>query len=168
MNVKHGLKFLTVIILLVGFISSCKDKKNNDPTPTQVQLEKLAGSYKTTSTKTWTVQSVTFNSTEDRTAEWAGLGFTLSLSTDGANHSYTTANAFSPGPWPASGTWSFGGTVDNPNVNLLLRDNQLEMASSVNVDATTLTLVFIFDDTVHSGGRTEAVNGEYIFTFTAP
>jgi len=165
MNLKYGIKFFTVIFLLMGFLSGCKDKKKNDPTPAQVQLEKLAGSYKTTSTKTWAIQSVHYNSTQDRTADWTG--FTLSLSTDGSNHSFSTSGAFSPGPWPTSGTWTYGGTADNPNVNLLIRDDQLEMASSVNIDATTLTLVFTFDDTLHSGGRVEAVNGEYIFKFTA-
>ena len=160
-TIKHLLLFSSLMIILLG----CPDKNTPEPSSAELQLEKLTGAYNSSSSKTWGTTSVKFGGTEDRTADWAN--FTITISTNGSGiNNYSTANAFSPGPWPASGTWSFGGTADNPNINQVVRgEDGLEIA--VAVDGTTLTLTFTFDDTVHAGGRAEAVNGEYVFSMTA-
>ena len=153
----------TLIYLLapaIIFLAACKGPGNPDPTAAEAQLEKIVGAYNTASSKTWTVESVTFGGSEDRTTDWKT--FSLTASTNGSGtHNYTTSNAYSPGPWPASGTWTFGGTTETPNINLIVRDGNLDIA--VTVSDVSLTLTFTYNDQVHNGGRTEAVNGEYVF-----
>ena len=144
------LSTLATILLLatLPITQSCKDPGQGTPTAEEQQIEKL--------TKTWTVESVTFGGSEDRTTDWSG--FTLTVT---GNQGYSTTNAFSPGPWPASGTWSFATTGGTADINKVLRDDGLEIA--ITVSATSLTMTFTYDDTTHQGGRTEAVNGEYVF-----
>lgn len=154
-----------VFVSLLMVINACRPDPTPDPTAAELQLEKLTGSYNSSSSKTWTTSSVMFDGSEDRTDDWNGFSLTISTSGTLSNNSYSTAGAVSPGPWPSSGSWSFGGTEDNPNINQVVRNDGLEIA--VNVSGTSLTLTFTFDDSQHSGGRVEAVNGEYIFTLTS-
>ena len=129
-------------------------------------MERLTGDYKKGSSKTWSVTEVIFNGSEDRTSTWAG--FTITHTTTGGvggTHSYSSVNGVSGGPWPSGGSWEFGGTVDNPNINKIIRDDSLEIAITVN--DTELTMTFIFDNNIHQRGRIAAVNGEYTFTFAA-
>lgn len=144
---------------------SCKDKKKQDPTPAQTQMEKLTGSYSSTSSRTWTVKSIFFETTEDRTASWPGFSLTLSTNGSGSN-TYASSNELAGGPWPATGSWSFGGTADVPDITTLVRDDGLEMNVIINTATTpnTLVLTFTFDDTVHQTGKMDAINGEYVFT----
>ena len=44
---------------------------------------------------------------------------------------------------------------------MVVCDDGLEL--SISVSETALTMTFSFDDSQNKGGRTEAVNGEYIF-----
>ena len=158
------MKKIALIYLLapvIVFMSACKGSGPAEPTAAEAQLEKITGAYNTSSSKTWTVESVTFGGSEDRTTDWQNFSLTLSTNGSGTNN-YATSNAFRPGPWPASGTWTFGGTAETPNINLIVRDGNLDMA--VTVSDVSLTLTFTFDDQVHNGGgRIEAVNGEYVF-----
>ena len=159
---------LSLILFAVSVLvlSGCKNGGGEDPTPAELQTARLAGEYKTANNKTWSVSSVLFNGVEDRTSDWTGFTLTIAADPDGAN-SYSTTNAFSPGPWPSSGTWVFGGTVDNPNINKIIRDstpNELDIA--ITVSDSELIMTFTYDDQVHNGGRIEVVNGEYSFTFT--
>jgi len=149
-----------MLVPAIAIISNCKGSKTEEPTATEKQLERLAGAYNTASSKVWTVESVTFGGSEDRTTDWSN--FTLTIGTDGSGtNTYSTSGAFSPGPWPASGAWTFGGTTETPNINLVVRDGNLDV--SVTVTDTSLTMTFTFNQNIHTGGRTEAVDGEYVF-----
>lgn len=154
----------SLLLIAVVLVTSCKNDEDPDPNPAQLQTQKLTGEYKTASTKGWTVSSVIFDGIDDRTSDWTNFSIDISANPSGTNN-FTTQNAFSPGPWPSSGTWDFGGTTDNPNINLFVRGDGLDIA--INVSDNQLTMTFTYDDNVHSGGRTEVVNGEYRFTFTA-
>lgn len=155
-------RVLPIFLILAVFtmISACGPGPDPDPTPAELQTIKLAGEN---GTKTWTVSDVLFDGIEDRTADWTGFTLTLT-SSETASNGYTTTGGLSGGPWPSSGTWEFGGTADNPNINLVVRDDALEIA--INASDNQLTMTFTFDNTIHNSGRTEVVNGEYRFTFT--
>ncbi|MDH5399917.1 MAG: hypothetical protein OEX02_17320 [Cyclobacteriaceae bacterium] len=139
------------IILLVAslfLMNGCKKPVDDAPSPEEQQVTRLS--------KTWNVESVTFGGSEDRTADWSGFSLTVT-----ANKTYSTSGAFSPGPWPTSGTWDFAQDGDAVNINKVVRDDGLEV--SISVSETALTMTFTFDDTIHNGGRAEAVSGEYVF-----
>ena len=54
------------LITLTGFaLSYCGPEPPAPATPTELQLEKLAGAYNNSSSKVWTVQSVFFDGSED-------------------------------------------------------------------------------------------------------
>ena len=149
-QILNQLSFVSTMIALVivALMHGCKGGANDGPSAEEEQLKKL--------TKTWTTESVTFGGNEDRTTDWSQ--FTLTVS--GAK-TYSTTGAFSPGPWPTSGTWDFAKSGDAVNINKVVRDDGLEVA--ITVMETSLTMTFIYNDADHKGGRTEAVNGEYVF-----
>ncbi|MDH5397929.1 MAG: hypothetical protein OEX02_07275 [Cyclobacteriaceae bacterium] len=142
---------LAVILLLASLFltKGCKKPVEEGPSPAEQQITNIS--------KSWTVESVTFQGSEDRTADWAGFTITIT-----SGKTYSTSGAFSPGPWPASGTWDFvqdnGGTV---NINKIVRDDGMEV--SISVSAAALTMTFTYNDTVNNGGRSDAINGEYVF-----
>jgi len=73
----------------------------------------------------------------DRSADWAG--FTLTL----GDKSYTTSSSSAPEVWPASGTWEFGKNADNSvNVNVLVRDDGVEIQNSVTESSLTLQFTY--------------------------
>ena len=156
----------TLSIGLMVVTSGCGNNGNDAATPAELQLERLVSSYTTSASKTWTVSEVFFDGTENRTGDWTGFAITLS-STGGVTgtHSYSTTGGLSGGPWPPIGSWEFGGTVDNPNINQIIREDNLEIA--VTVSDNELTMTFIFDNAIHTSGRVDAVNGEYSFTFSS-
>lgn len=161
------LLFISLVTTLGFVLSYCGPDPAPEPTPSELQLEKLAGAYNQSGSRTWTVNEVTFQGSEDRTTEWKTTDFRLTFTTSGTltGNTYSTSGVVTPGPWPLSGSWSFGGTAENPNINQVLRNDGLEI--SVSVSETTLSLTFTFDESVHTGGRVEALSGEYVFTFTA-
>jgi len=146
----NQLSFLSTmsVLIIVAIMHGCKGSNPEGPTVEEEQIRKL--------TRTWTTESVTFGGNEDRTADWSA--FTLTVS---GSKTYTTTGTYSPGPWPASGTWDFFKNGDAVNINKVVRDDGLEV--SITVTETALTMTFTFNDADHKGGRTEAVNGEYVF-----
>ena len=142
---------LLVILLLASlfFAKGCKGTSGSDPSPEEQQVTKLS--------KTWIVESVTYGGSEDRTADWSGFSLTVS-----SGKTYNTSGAFTPGPWAPSGSWDFAkDSGGNVNINKVVRDDGLE--ASISVSETALTMTFSFDDNQHKGGRSAAVNGEYVF-----
>lgn len=156
----QSMKILRVLSLLavVAVLSTYTGCKSKDPDPepiADVQFTKLA--------KTWKVNTVTFTGTgaQDRTAEYKDLNFQLVLNgTKGTPpFSYTTSGRPSLSPWKASGTWEFGDAVEQQ----ILRDDGVPIEYIVT--ESTLTLTFQFNGDGYSA-RTEAVQGNWVFTFT--
>ncbi|MDH5365403.1 MAG: hypothetical protein OEW67_00330 [Cyclobacteriaceae bacterium] len=147
-----------IVLLAILFTIGCKPDPTPGPSAEEAQKALLV--------KTWTASSVTLNN-EDVTADFSG--FTLTIQ---ENLNYTSSASSltrSPQPWPTSGGFAFGVNGDGTtNVNQLLREpggtNELPM--TVQVDETTMTLGFTFTDGTHLGGRTEAISGDWVFSFT--
>ncbi len=162
---KHSIFVNSLLILSLALIvGACNKKKNGGPDPDELRIEALAGDYKSASSKTWSTTSVTFNGTENRTIDWAN--FTLTISTDGSGEiTYTATNAVADGPWPAAGSFTFDQINGEPNINKLIRDDSMEI--TIALAGNDVTMTFIFDNMTHTSGRTESINGEYIFVLTS-
>lgn len=137
--------FNFLVILLSGFFvfTACKkDDDNPDPTPEELQVQKLTG--------TWIVGTEGSVIRDDFSSnEWED--FTLTM----GNKTYSTTNTY-PTVWPTQGTWDFVG--DNPNQ--IEREDGLII--DISVTETTLTMTFTQPDKT-SGGRIAGITGEYIF-----
>lgn len=151
------MKNITTLLLslVVLFFASCKDDDDPQPDPTADQVEKLS--------RTWGVTSVDLDG-DNVTSQWAA--FTLTFNT---NFNYSTTNGISP-VWEPTGTWSFGGTNDNPVLTTIIRSDNVDMTIlNIAEDASTLTLRFnIVGAEPGRGGRISSLNGEYTFELAAP
>ncbi len=139
--------FLSLII----FMSCGDDSTTPEPTAAETQFELLA--------KTWTVTKATADGSD--VDGWTGLTVTFGGSATAG--SYTTNGQQPDGTslvWPSSGSWTF---ASEDNVNTITRDGSVEM--SVAVDATNITLSFSITD---NSGRTDVVEGNWVFTATGP
>ncbi len=145
---KTKLNLVLVTLLAVALLNGCKKKEEPTKSDEEIQLEKLS--------KTWALgtgsDAVTYEGTPVAT-DWAG--FTLTL----GNKTYSSANAFSPDIWPASGSWDFGKNTDgSTNVNVMVRDDGTEI--SIQVTDTSLKLQFTYSAT---GGRLTGIEGDWVF-----
>jgi len=148
-----SIKYLLSLSLLVYIftIVSCGEKTPDGPTPEEAKITELS--------KTWNVgtiaNSVTFDGV-DRTDDYAG--FTLTIT---SSKSFTATDGFSP-VWPASGDWDFAGTADTPDLNTIIRSDDVEITIA-NVSETALQLSFTYTT---PGSRAKSTDGPWIFTFT--
>jgi len=147
------------ILALLGLVttlltySSCK-KDNPEPTPiTDVQLEKLA--------KTWKINTVSLDGS-DRTAEYTAFQLVLSGNKGSTSFGYTTSGRPSLSPWKASGSWEFGASPETQ----MIRDKGTvdELAMTYSVTDTSLSITFTFNGSGYSA-RTDVVKGVWVFTF---
>ena len=145
---KHLRKFVFFTFSLAALmLINCGDDDSADdlvtqPTEEENQLESLSAS-------TWAMSSVTLDAA-DATLNFSGLVLTLK-----ADKTYSTNGSYDP-VWPKSGTFTFGS-----DLNTLTRDDGVSMTVSVN--ETSLTVTFTYAD---SGGRIDAIPGDYVFSFT--
>ena len=131
-------------------LMSCGDDDDaaavtDDPveqTEEEKQLESLSASA-------WTMSSVTLDGA-DVDANFLGLVLTIK-----ADKTYSTNGSYDP-VWPSSGTFTFGS-----DINTLTRDDGVSM--TITVSETSLTITFTYAD---SGGRIDALPGDYVFNFT--
>lgn len=153
---KLGYLLSTAVLLSVLFTVSCK--KKNDPGPSEEQLRKDA-----MTAKTWTLNSATLSS--QPVTDLTGL--TLTIDSNFGYSTNSTTLTRQPNPWPVGGTFAFGTNGDGTtNINQVIRDNEVTMIVTVSADGSTMTLAFTFaDGNTGSGGRTEAVNGDWFFEF---
>jgi hypothetical protein len=120
----------------------------------EVQLKKLS--------HTWVLSEVKRDDTVDEGFD----NFELTLSgSAGANFfTYGTSGRPAESPWPSGGTWAFGPTITSQ----LIRDpaSDDEVIISYNLSGETLEMEFDFSGSGYAGGRTQAVEGHWVFTFT--
>ncbi len=141
-----------LLLCAVIFTGCKKDDDTVEKTAEQLQTEKL--------TKTWVYENVTLEGAAPG-EDYSGFRVTFAASPDATNKTYTTVNGQSA--WPASGTWSFLGS----NLNVIKRNDNIEMAVS-NLTATTLTLTFTIPDAGGKfGERNQGTTGTYVFTLKA-
>jgi hypothetical protein len=150
-NMISLLLYLIMAVLLIP--SSCK-QKGDDPEPiSNVQLAKLS--------KTWKLKNITLNGIS-KLAEYPSFQLTLA-GTKGADlFTYTTSARPLLSPWPASGSWAFGGDVATQITRDPKTKDALEMTYSVNTSA--LQLNFNFTGTGYAG-RVSEITGQWVFTF---
>ena len=129
---------------------SCGDDDDasvaDDPveqTEEEKQLESLSASA-------WTMSSITLDGA-DVTTNFSGLVLTIK-----SDKTYSTNGSYDP-VWPSSGSFTFGS-----DINTLTRDDGVSM--TISVSETSLTVTFTYAD---SGGRIDALPGDYVFSFTS-
>ena len=129
---------------------SCGDDDDasvaDDPveqTEEEKQLESLSASA-------WTMSSITLDGA-DVTTNFSGLVLTIK-----SDKTYSTNGSYDP-VWPSSGSFTFGS-----DINTLTRDDGVSM--TISVSETSLTITFTYAD---SGGRIDALPGDYVFSFTS-
>lgn len=154
---------LLLTIVSVGALmlySNCGGKKKTERPIQEVQLEKLS--------KTWKVTAVTLDGV-DKTADYKTASSTFTLGITGtvgaSSFAYTATGRPALSAWKSGGTWAFG----TDPATQIVRDpdnaaDKLDMTYSVT--ETTLQLTFTFNN-ANGGypGRTEVVNGQWVFTF---
>ena len=127
---------------------SCGDDDDasvaDDPveqTEEEKQLESLSASA-------WTMSSITLDGA-DVTTNFSGLVLTIK-----SDKTYSTNGSYDP-VWPSSGSFTFGS-----DLNTLTRDDGVSMTLAQS--ETSLTVTFTYAD---SGGRIDALPGDYVFNF---
>jgi hypothetical protein len=144
---------LLVLMSVATFYISCDGGDDAEKSETDVQIEKLTG--------TWKATSVTYNST---TPPLDHSNFVITITGAPGSNSVSYAIAGRPqGPsaWPASGTLEFGSNVKSS----LTREDATPVTYAVT--ATGLIMDFNFTGTPYSSaGRTKNVTGQWHFEFT--
>jgi len=147
------MKFIknTFIILTILSLSLYAGCKGNDPTtettPLTEQLDLLLNGG-----SSWVVFSVIKDGYEV-TNQFSG--FTLFFD----NTSYSTTNSIATA-WASTGTWAF----HNNNPEVIMRDD----GTLISVSLANNELVLSFSVTgLPTGGRTEGVDGDYVFTLVS-
>ena len=147
---KHFRSFIFFIFSIAAMmLISCGDDDDSvadDPTEQteeEKQLESLSASV-------WTMSSITLDGA-DVTTNFSGLVLTIN-----SDKTYSTNGSYDP-VWPSSGSFTFGS-----DINTLTRDDGVSM--TISVSETSLTVTFTYAD---SGGRIDALPGDYVFSFTS-
>lgn len=161
MFIKPLLSFLVLSASIITF-THCDD---NGPGKTleQKQLDKLK--------KTWNIVSATLDS-DTRTGDFTGFSLTIGGTFNSSNPKgpYTfsvSGTRPTPSPWPASGSWFFGGDAESQ----LIRDENTngtadgsDLAMTYFIDSTgKLNLTFTCTACNYPGSRVELVNGTWTF-----
>lgn len=139
--------------MMVLALINCKKDDGPEPTPEQLQLEKL--------TATWNCTEVI----KDAVIRDGHENFKLTITgTPGdETFSYSCAGRVLPSPWQASGTWKFGPTISSS----LVRDagTNMELPVSYSVTETSLELTFIFSGEGFNS-RVNDIPGQWVFKFS--
>ncbi len=150
-------KILLMVALLGVLItySNCGGSKTPAPSVQEVQLEKLA--------KTWKVTGVTLDGVDKKT-DYANFTLTVTGTPTATSYSYTTASRPALSPWKASGSWTFG--TDPATQIIRDADNATDKLDlTYSVSDTQLQLNFTFNGNGYANSRSEVVKGVWVFTF---
>ena len=137
----------------------CGDDDGGEVDPVQEQINRLA--------KTWNATLVTYQTSEDRSTDYANFSLTF----NGSAKTYSANDPDNnPGPFEefSSGDWDFGGTTDDPILNNVLLDPSVTAPLSLTIQELTdtrLRITFIY--TQGQAGRLKKVDGTWDMTFEA-
>ena len=147
-----GLTALALAVLLT--YSGCGPDPV-EPTVEEVQLGKLTG--------TWAVAGGG-NVTRDnvsKSTEYANFELDLAGTAGSTTFTYVTRDRETPSPWPADGTWKFGGSPET----VVIRDpdsaDSIEMMYTVTDSILEITFTF---SNANGYSRTKQVTGTWVFT----
>ena len=159
---KYVARLLSLLILVSAgiFYASCDGGDDPQKSQEEAQLEKLSG--------TWNIQSVNNDGT-DRTDEYPGMTVNFAGTyTEGGTYNYTSdADSWpSVSPWKALDTWKFkSGSV----TSIVVRQSDMtEINYTLGNSDKTLTLDFSDQGPGFANGRTESVEGNWVFVLTKP
>lgn len=159
---KHNMKkiaqlFTALVFLSLSIFISCGGD-GTDPEPDPREIQGALMNISALAPSTVTVDN-------GAREEWSDAGFTLTASYNADTNQGTFSASGIPDTdgatdvWPASSTWTFGGTDEEPDVSTIIRSDGIEM--TVSVSETVLTLNFEIEP---AGGRT--FDGQWQFGFT--
>lgn len=148
---------LLVLTTLAIFYISCDGGGGNNQSEEEKQFNKLKFNW----------NLVSANDGTDRTNDFPNLKLTLSGTfAQGGTFQYSfTGTRPTPSPWPASGTWEFGG---NPSTQIIRDPNsndELDMTYEITNDVLVISFTVPENHPGWTGGRIESVSGNWIFTF---
>jgi len=133
---KKATQLLTTLVFLsLSIFVSCGGEDAVTPPDVRIAQGALA-------TGTFSESGVSADGTSRE--EWDGFSLTMTYDattfTGGFTATGVPSNDGASAVWPASGTWTFGGTAAAPELNTIVRNDGVRM--DANVSATALTLVF--------------------------
>jgi hypothetical protein len=139
------------------FFAGCDKGDDNKASKKDQQIEKLVG--------VWVAQSVDLTGVEME--EYVG-SFTLEISGDAGDDELSFEASGRPagkGPWPSTGSLSFGADVLN---DLIRNEGSEDLSIDYTVTDNSLTLSFEYEGDGFDGdaGRTENISGEWTFEMT--
>lgn len=144
------LLFVIAVGMMILVLTDCKSG-GGDPEPNEadVQLGKLTATWKCSAATKGGVAQDGYNDFKLILSGTAG--------SDTFNYSCTDRPSLSP--WPANGTWKFGTNVATD----ITRDSDLPVSYSVTDSQLQVTFTY---SGAGFAGRTNEVNGTWVFTFT--
>ena len=154
-----ALKFLTPILSLgfLLFIASCGSSPSPPESIPDQQLGKLS--------KTWKIKTVTLDGNAVTNPPYTGFQLTITGTKGNTSFGYTTTGRPTLSAWKASGTWAFGADP----VTMITRDpdniaDKLDMTYAIDAAGQNLQISFNYQGNGFT--RTDAVKGNWVFTFT--
>jgi hypothetical protein len=132
----------TAVLALALFLAGCGDEP----------LTKKEEVIKKLTAKSWSIQSVTIDDA-DNTSEFSGLKLTFTKT------GFTAENENII--WPSSGTWNF----TDATASAFIRNDDLEVSITEITDSKLVVTLQWADTYFGEGGRTKALQGEYVFVF---
>jgi hypothetical protein len=160
MKPKNHFLIICIITVFTSLLFSCKKEEVTKKPDQEIQLTLLS--------KTWKIDNVSFENSEDRTTSFADGKLVISGSylPDGIYDFSFTGMRPALSPWPASGKWKFGSNLQHnlirnptpasPSENLLM---------NYTVTESQLTLIFTCETCDFAGGRRNSISGEWKFIF---
>jgi hypothetical protein len=147
---------LLALVSMVVFFAGCDKGDDNKKSKKDQQIAKLVGE--------WTFVEVQLDDTDFEGYD----NFTLTITGDAGDDELgftATGRPTGKGPWPGSGSLSFGSDV----LTELIRNEgseDLDIAYNVTDNSLTLTFNYQGDGFEGDGGRTENITGNWEFTLT--
>ena len=162
MKIVSRMVSLAVIACVLMVFSNCGSDGAATP-PEKIQLEKLS--------KTWNIESAMLGTTT-RTPDFANFKLTISgtfnTSDPAGPYNFSVSGSRpSPSPWAASGTWEFTNIGTSGDTGSILRNDGVPMVYAINSSGqlTISDLICTTSNCNHAGGRTDQVEGIWVFTF---
>jgi hypothetical protein len=153
---KHLARILSLLILVSAsaFFAACDKSEGGGASEKEKQIDLLAG--------TWTASEVTFDG-NSQMADYTGFTLAITKSSSEAM-TYVTGNrpAGKLSPWNANGTFTFGTNI----ATQLKRGDNVDVTYSLSGNTLTITLDNYSGEGYLVPGRTETVEGDWVFTLT--
>jgi hypothetical protein len=153
---KQLARILSLLILVSAtvFFYACDGGGEDGPSEKEKQIDLLVG--------TWTATAVT-NDGDSQMDDYTGFKITITKSSSEAMTYVTEGRpAGKLSPWNANGTFTFGSTVSTD----LVRGDNVPVKYSVSGNSLTITLENYSGEGYLVPGRTETVEGDWVFTMT--